>query len=361
MHEEEKKYANALNYVPEFGPKTLEKIRVTFGSFKKAWEAEIREYLRIPNLDKKSLISLDRIKKEINPDKELNNLEKEGVSILLSEELPTSLKNTPSAPEILYIRGSLPPETYNFLGVVGTRRYSAYGKEATTGIVENLAGHNFVIVSGLAKGIDSFSHETAIKNKIKTIAVLGSGLSPKVLFPKENKRLADRIVSEGGAVVSEYPYEMKANINSFPQRNRIIAGLSKAVWVVEAKEKSGSLITANYALDYDRDVLALPGSIFLENSKGTNGLIKQGAATITSAIDILNIFGIESENCISEKILDLSEMENNLLKEITEPIQKDELIRKTGLSAGEVIPVLTLLELKGAIKDMGGEIIKIAK
>lgn len=360
MHEEEKKFANALNHVPEFGPKTLKKIRETFGHFENAWNSEVREYLKIPNLDKKSLINLDRIKQEIDPDKELNALKKEGVSVFLTEELPESLKNTPAAPEILYIKGTFPPENLNYLGVVGTRRYTSYGKEATMNIIESLAGYNFVIVSGLAKGIDSFSHESALKNKIKTVAVLGSGLSQKVLFPKENKRLAEKIVEEGGAVISEYPFEMKANVNSFPQRNRIIAGLSKAVWVVEAKEKSGSLITANYALDYNRDVLALPGSIFVENSKGTNSLIKEGATPITSAVDILNIFGIESKNSIAEA-LDLSETESNVLREITEPMQKDELIRKTGLPANEIIPVLTMLELKGAVKEMGGEIIKIAK
>lgn len=226
-------------------------------------------------------------------------------------------------------------------------------------IINDLAGRNFVIVSGLAKGIDSFSHEAALKNKMKTVAVLGSGLSPKVLYPKENKKLADKIISEGGAVISEYPYEMKANINTFPQRNRIIAGLSRAVWIVEAREKSGALITARYALDFNREVLALPGSIFSENAKGTNKLIKEGAAAITASIDILNIFGVESNDSIPRSYSEFSDLEKKILEGISEPILKDDLMRKLGLSPSEIIPTLSLLEIKGAIKDSGGEIFKV--
>ena len=355
---EEKIFANALNQVPEFGPKSLARAREYFGGFEKAWRAEVREFLKIPQLDKKALLNLEKTKGETDPEKEFENLKKEDITILLSDELPQLLKETPAPPEVLYVKGSLSEENLNFLGVVGTRRYSTYGKEATLNIIEELKGYDFVIVSGLAKGIDSFSHEAALKNKIKTVAVLGSGLSPKVLFPKENKRLAEKICAAGGAVISEYPYHMKASVNTFPQRNRIIAGLSKAVWVVEAKEKSGALITARYALEYNRDLLALPGSVFAENSKGPNGLIKDGAIPITTAFDILNVFGIESENSLVSDT-ELSDIERKILDEITEPILKDELVRKLGLGASEIIPTLTLLEMKGVIKDAGGEIFKV--
>ena len=341
MHANDKIFANVLNYVPEFGPKTLAKIRHHFGSYKNAWEAEVREFLKVPQLEKKALFSLEKIKKEKDPEKEFKNLE------------------TPAPPEVLYVKGSLPEEDSHFLGVVGTRRYSTYGKEACISIISELAGRNFVIVSGLAKGIDSFSHEVALKNKLKTIAVLGSGLSSKVLFPKENLRLADKIVSDGGAVISEYPYEMKANINTFPQRNRIIAGLSKAVWIVEAREKSGALITARYALDFNREVMALPGSIFLENAKGTNKLIKEGAAPITSSIDILNIFGVESDDSVPKSYEHLSDLEKKILDGASEPILKDDLMRKLGLSPSELIPAISLLEIKGIIKDSGGEIFRV--
>lgn len=359
MHSEEKIFANVLNHVPEFGPKTLARIRNHFGSFKNAWEAEAREFLKIPQLEKKALFSLEKIKEEKDPEKEFKSLEKEGVSILLHDELPMMLQETPAPPEVLYVRGEIPEKDSNFLGVVGTRRYSTYGKEACSRIVGDLAGRNFVIVSGLAKGIDSFSHEAALRNKIKTIAVLGSGLSPRALFPKENHKLAEKIAANGGAIMSEYPYEMKANINTFPQRNRIIAGLSRAVWVVEAREKSGALITARYALDFNREVLALPGSIFLENAKGTNKLIKEGAATVTSSIDILTIFGIESNDSIPISYEGFSDIEKKILDGVSEPILKDDLIRKLGLSPSEIIPTLSLLEIKGAIKDSGGEIFRV--
>jgi len=359
MHSEDKLFANVLNHVPEFGPKTLAKIRNHFGSYKNAWEAEVREFLKVPQLEKKALFSLEKIKKEKDPEKEFRNLEREGVALLLQGELPAMLKETPAPPEVLYVKGILPEEDSHHLGVVGTRRYSTYGKEACVGILSELSGRNFVIVSGLAKGIDSFSHETALKNKMKTIAVLGSGLSPKALFPKENLRLADKIASGGGAVISEYPYEMKANINTFPQRNRIIAGLSRAVWIVEAKEKSGALITARYALDFNREVMALPGSIFLENAKGTNKLIKEGATPITSSVDILNVFGVESGDSLPQSYVEFSDMEKKILDGVAEPILKDDLMRKLGLTPSELIPVLSLLEIKGAIKDSGGEIFKV--
>src|SRR3989338_5992563 len=356
---EEKIFANALNHVPEFGPKTLGRVRAHFGSFKKAWQSQISRYSEIPKIEKKSFASLEKIKKELNPESEFSKLEKEGVHVLLRDELPLTLRETPAPPEVLYVKGALPEENLNYLGVVGTRRYSTYGREACINILEDLRGKNFVIVSGLAKGIDSFSHESALKHNMKTIAVLGSGLSPSVLFPKENKRLAEKIADGGGAVISEYPYEMKANVNTFPQRNRIIAGLSKAVWVVEAKERSGALITTKYALDYNREVLALPGSVFQENSKGTNKLIKEGAAPITSSIDILNIFGVESNNSIPKSYDEFSDMEKKILDGVAEPILKDDLMRKLGLTPSELIPVLSLLEIKGAIKDSGGEIFKV--
>src|SRR3989344_759579 len=356
---EEKIFANALNHVPEFGPKTLGRVRAHFGSFKKAWQSQISRYSEIPQIEKKSFASLEKIKKELNPESEFSKLEKEGVKVLLRDELPLTLRETPAPPEVLYVKGALPEENLNYLGVVGTRRYSTYGREACINILEDFRGKNFVILSGLAKGIDSFSHESALKHNMKTIAVLGSGLSPSVLFPKENKRLAEKIADGGGAVISEYPYEMKANVNTAPQRNRIIAGLSKAVWVVEAKERSGALITTKYALDYNREVLALPGSVFQENSKGPNGLIKQGATPVTSAVDILHIFGIESENSLPAEPQDLSDDEKKILDAIKEPILKEELIQRLGLSASKIIPTLTLLEMKGVIRDSGGEIFRI--
>ncbi len=165
-------------------------------------------------------------------------------------------------------------KTWFTLGVVGTRKCSNYGKQACEKIVAELAGYNFVIVSGLALGIDAISHKTALANNMKTIGVLGCGLKSEVFYPKTNYRLSQEIVEKGGCVISEFPYAMNPLRWTFLQRNRIIAGLSRGTFVVEAPEKSGALITANFATDYNRDVFALPGSIFSENSAGTNNLDK---------------------------------------------------------------------------------------
>jgi len=218
-----------------------------------------------------------------------------------------------------------------------------------------LAEYKIVIVSGLAIGIDAISHKTAISNNMKTIAVLGSGLSDEVLYPRQNLRLSREIVEKDGCVISEYPYAMKAGLHTFPQRNRIVAGLSKGTFVIEAPEKSGALITANFAVDYNRDVFALPGSIFSENSKGTNNLIKTGAAPITSSEDILRLLGFEIETAEKEKIA-LSPLEEKIISALTEPMPRDELIRKTGLTAKEINPTLSILEIRGIIKESGGEI-----
>lgn len=349
--EKEKIYANAFNQAPDLGPVRLKKIREYFGSFENAWKAPISEIKNAINLKE-----LEDFRGKIDPEKEFNILEKAGVKILLPKDFPALLKETPFPPEILYIKGNLPDENLIHLGVVGTRRCSAYGKEACEKIISDLAD-KMVIVSGLAIGIDAISHKTAILNSAKTIAVLGSGLKDEVFYPRQNLHLSQEIVEHGGCVISEYPYNMKAALYTFPQRNRIVAGLSRGVLVVEAPEKSGALITANFALDYNRDVFALVGSIFSENSRGTNNLIKSGAIPVTSSDDILKEFGISVEETKKEIIL--SPLEEKIVSALSEPMPRDELIRKLGLPAREINPVLGILEIRGLVKDSGGEIFRM--
>ncbi len=348
--EKEKIYANAFNQAQEIGPIRLKKIREYYGSFENAWKTPIGEIKNVINLKE-----LEDFHKKIDPDAEFSVLEKEKVKIILKNEFPRLLKETPFPPELLYIKGDLPDENLIHLSVVGTRRCSTYGKEACEKIVSELAEYKIVIVSGLAIGVDAISHKTAISNNMKTVAVLGSGLSDEVLYPRQNLRLSQEIVEKGGCVISEYPYAMKAALHTFPQRNRIVAGLSRGVFVVEAPEKSGALITANFAVDYNRDVLALPGSIFSENSKGTNNLIKSGAVPITSSEDILRQLGFEIETAEKEKPA-LSPIEEKIISALIEPMTRDELIRKTGLIAKEINPALSFLEIRGIIKEAGGEI-----
>lgn len=282
--------------------------------------------------------------------------------ILKPADFPEALAEIPSPPKELYLIGQLPdPEKFIYLAVVGTRKFSTYGKEACEKIIGGLRGYNFAIVSGLALGIDSIAHQSAIKNNLPTIAVPGSGLDDKVLHPHSNLKLAKQIVELGGCLLSEFPPDYPAGLHTFPQRNRIIAGLGRGVLVVEAPEKSGALITANFALDFNREVFAVPGSIFNENSKGTNKLIKSGATPVSSVNDILDSFDIaepEGNMKIDFKNETLSPIEEKIISALSEPIQKDDLIRKLGLPATKINPALSMMQLNGIIKESNGEIYK---
>lgn len=279
--------------------------------------------------------------------------------VLKPNQFPTLLKEIPSPPKELYLIGELPLENYIYLAVVGTRKFSNYGKEACERIVNGLRGYNFVIVSGLALGIDSIAHRSALDSNLLTIAIPGSGLDSSVLHPHSNKRLAQEIVESGGCLLSEFPPTMPAGLHTFPQRNRIIAGLCRGVLIIEAPEKSGALITANFALEFNREVFAVPGSIFNEKSKGTNRLIKSGALPVSSAEDILDAFDIVHGGENYKFNFKLSPIEEKILSELTEPISRDELIRRVGLSAIEINSTLTMMQLNGLIKEVSGEIYRI--
>ncbi|MBU3925546.1 DNA-processing protein DprA [Patescibacteria group bacterium] len=275
---------------------------------------------------------------------------------LETSKFPSLLKEIPIPPKELYIIGEFPPEDKIYLAVVGSRKFTTYGKEVCERIIYGLKGFNFVIVSGLALGIDSIAHRVAITNNLPTIAIPGSGLDEKVLHPYSHKKLADQIVEAGGCLISEFEPEMPAGLHTFPIRNRIIAGISHGVLVIEAAERSGTLITANFALEFNRDVFAVPGSIFNENSKGTNKLIKMGAAPIISAEDILDAYNIVHSGENLKINFPVSPLEQKILETLIEPINRDDLIRKLGLPATEINSTLSLMLLNGLIKESGGEI-----
>ncbi len=272
---------------------------------------------------------------------------------------PDILREIPHPPKSLNIWSSSDtlPETPHYLSIVGTRKCSAYGEEILRKIIAGLAPHGFTIVSGLAIGIDTVAHQASLENNMPTVAVIGSGLSPEALYPARNKSLAEDIVARGGAIVSEYSYEMKAAQWSFPQRNRIISGLSPATLVVEAPEKSGSLVTARFALDQNRDVLAVPGSPFAPNSKGTNKLIKEGAALVESAEDILKAYNIniESQENSIERDLILSPEEKRILDLLVDPMDIDSLIRQSKIPTQTAQSIIGLMEIRGIIKKAGQE------
>lgn len=271
---------------------------------------------------------------------------------------PARLREISMPPQQISVWGTL-PQKGNFLGIVGTRRCTAYGEETVRKIIAGLAPYNFIIVSGLAVGIDTIAHKAALENNMPTIAVLGSGLSQNVLYPRQNFRLAEEIASRGGAVISEHEHETMATTWSFPQRNRIISGLSSAVLVVEAPEKSGALNTAKFALDQNRDVCAVPGSVFAPNSAGSNRLIKQGANLIESANDILRLYNIEAEGTQNATLFDdISPEEKSILSIMTEPMDIDMLIRKSKIPASNAHAIIGLMEIRGIIKRIGSEYVK---
>ncbi len=277
---------------------------------------------------------------------------------LSPEEFPPQLLEIPEPPEKLFIAGALPsPETI-FLAVVGSRKYTNYGKDVCEKIIEGLVGQPIVIVSGLALGIDSIAHRAAMRAGLATVAVPGSGLHPSVIHPRTHATLAEEIVEKGGALLSEFEPKLQAALWTFPQRNRIMAGLSRAVLIIEAEERSGTLITARLATEYNRDVYVIPNGIFSPGSRGSNKLLKQGAYPITSADDILNLFGLAKEAAaISEQtIAELSEEEQKIFALLSEPLPRDELLRASGFDISLGNTLLSVMEIKGLIVERGGEI-----
>jgi len=273
------------------------------------------------------------------------------------DEFPPQLLEIPQPPKKLFVAGELPSGEFSLLSVVGSRKCTSYGTDACEKIIEGLAGFPIAIVSGLAMGIDAIAHKTALRVRLPTVAVPGSGLSPSVLYPRMNARLAEEIVESGGALLSEFEPDFRATTWSFPQRNRIMAGLSRAVLIIEAEEKSGTLITARLATEYNRDVYVVPNGIFSPGSRGSNKLMKQGAFPVTSADDILELLGFkkETELGVQKIIFDLSEEEKMIFELLAESLPRDELIRASGFNISDAGTLLSVMEIKGLIIERGGE------
>lgn len=349
---EEKIYANALNQSPQLDFAGLRKIRENFDSFKKAWTMGLPELRRKTGKEK-----LNEFREQINPEKEYEKLAEENIKILLENELPKRLREIPQPPQILYIKGKLPEENQITLAVVGTRKCTDYGRECCERIINGLKNSDIAIISGMALGIDSVAHNSAIKNNLKTTAVLGGGLHKSVLYPKSNVPLAEKIIMEGGCIMSEYPLKMRVDRYTFPQRNRIVAGLSMATLIIEAPLKSGAMITAFMAVDYNRDLMSVPASIFSSNHEGTNTLIKMGAVPITSPRDILEFFGLEEKTSPQKAVLGAEE--EKVILALNEPLDKDGLIRKINLPASHINSLLIKMEMRGLIKESGGMIYRM--
>lgn len=275
-------------------------------------------------------------------------------------KLPKLLQEIPDAPKHLYVRGTLPTDdSLRYLAVVGSRKYTPYGKLVCEKIITELAGYPIVIVSGLALGIDAIAHETALRNNLITIAVPGSGLDDSVLYPASHRGLAMRILQSGGALLSELEPMTKAAPWTFPQRNRIMAGISHAVLVIEAENKSGTRITARLATEYNREVFSIPGSIFSSASEGCNALIREGATPITSARDILNEFHlIDPQQPTQQQFIALEPEEQAIIDLLSYPQSRNALAQETGVPIIQMNILLSSMEIKGLIREHMGKIYK---
>jgi DNA processing protein len=280
------------------------------------------------------------------------------LKVLEKRNIPSDLLEIPQPPKKLYMCGKLPPEGTICLAVVGSRKATTYGKDVVKKLISGLKGYPIAIVSGLATGIDALSHEVALDNGLFAIAFPGSGISETALSYNPNIKLIKNIINSGGCLLSEFEPDTKAAYYTFPMRNRLVAGISKASLIIEAQEKSGTLITARMALDYNREVLAVPGPISSEFSKGTNRLIRQGATPITCSDDILEALGFKIDNESKQKSLfeDALPEEKKVLKILQESLPRDELIRAMKVSTAEANSTLTVMEIKGLIKEELGEI-----
>lgn len=283
------------------------------------------------------------------------------ISILNKEDFPPLLREIPDPPEKLYVRGKLPSTELKWLAVVGSRAMTSYGRQACEHLISGLHGYPVVIVSGLAFGVDAAAHKAALGAGLPTVAVPGSGLDWSVLYPRANVSLAREIISSGGgsassgkiggALLSEYEPELKAADYTFPQRNRIMTGLCHATLVVEAKERSGSLITARLTAEYNRELLVVPGSIFSAESRGTHQFLKLGATPVTEPEDILRALGIKTEEKSKVARADLSEGEALVLRIIANPCPRDELMQALELPISEANILLSTMEIKGLIVE----------
>lgn len=347
------KFLHAISILASGKIGALHKIENKFkGNWQKAWASDLRKFLPVD-------LNYDMAKKSVNPDKEFEKLAKHEIGLITihDKEYPKTLKHITDPPFLLYVRGNKTVLKGKCFAVVGTRSVTEYGKRATPAIVQDLVRGGLTIVSGLAVGIDTLAHRSALEEGGKSIAVLGCGLDDRTIFPSQNLFLARKIIETGGAVIGEYSIGIHGTKFSFPQRNRIISGLSRGVLVVEADIKSGSLITANCALDQNRDVFAVPGSIFSKTSRGTNSVIQKGAKLVASGQDILDDYEIylNKNNVI---VRGDNEIENKILSILTnEPLTVDDIIRRTGMSVSEINATLMIMELKKKIKNLNGRFI----
>ncbi|GAC1642576.1 MAG: DNA-processing protein DprA [Chloroflexota bacterium] len=349
------RYLVGLSLLPGIGPARFQKILQHFGEPERAWRAPEKDLARL-GVESKFLPQIAEKRRSLSLDREMERIRRLEVSVLTMNDAgyPQQLAEVFNAPPILYVKGEITRVDDQSLGVVGTRSPSVYGKEVATRIVPELVRNGLTVVSGLARGIDSIAHNAALDAGGRTIAVLGCGID--VVYPPENRNLYGRIARQG-AVITEYPLGTKPDAYNFPARNRIISGISLGTLVVEAQAGPGALITADYALEQNREVFAFPGRSTDRGSAGCNKLIRDGRAKlVTSTEDILEELDltVAVQQLEIKAVIPANDDEGRLLALLShEPVHIDDLCRQSSMAAPTVTGTMLMLELKGVVRQVG--------
>ncbi len=349
-------YFNAFNQISQIGSVRFRKLLNFFGGLKEAWQASAPELIA-SGLEEGVVQKILETRGQIDPETEFKKLQKQNINLITfsEESYPKSLKEIPNPPGVLYILGGLEPVDELAIAVVGSRKFSPYGKQVTLDLARDLVRANLTIISGLAFGIDALAHQTAIEFSGRTIGVLACGVD--AIYPAQHRVLAQKILEGRGAILSELPLGTPPLKHHFPHRNRIISGLALGTVVIEAGLDSGALITARHALEQNRQVFAVPGSIYNEASAGPNNLLKMGAKLVASVNDILeelNLGSLQAQVATSQ-ILGDNEEEQKILNVLTrQPLHFDQITKAINLPASTVAAALTIMEMKGKVRNLGG-------
>lgn len=352
---DEKKYWIGFNLVRGIGSVRFQQIRTFFGDLSTAWQAP-PEAFQQAGLPERARVNFLKLRQEIDLDQVLDSILEKNVTVLtlLDYDYPDLLREIDQAPPVIYLKGALTPTDAFSVAVVGTRKVSEYGQQVTRDTCTYLAARGLTIVSGLARGVDALAHQHALKAGGRTIAVLGSGVD--VIYPPEHRKIASAII-ENGALISDYPLGTQPEGVNFPPRNRIISGLSLATVVIEAGDRSGALITADFALEQGREVFAVPGNVLSPVSRGTNRLIQNGAYAMISPQDIFDVLNLDQIDAKKDarQLLPTDDIEARILQVIDyQPKHIDEICNETDLAIEKVSAALTLMELKGMLQHVGG-------
>ncbi len=343
----------AWSLIPGVGSVRFRHLLEHFGSAHEAWRASPRD-LEAAGLPRALVETVEERRARWRPEALLERWQAQGIRVVTWEDpdYPPRLRHIAQSPPVLYMKGRWLPEDDWAVAVVGTRKATAYGRRVTEDLVAFLVEHKVTVVSGLARGIDGHAHRAALEAGGRTLAVLGSGVD--IVYPPEHRDLARRIEAQG-ALLSDYPPGTPPEAAHFPARNRLISGLSLAVVVVEAGEKSGALITAAFAADQGREVFAVPGSIYAAQSQGTLKLIQQGAHLLRRPEDLAQVLELHllPQRRQARLTLPQDPMERLLWEHLQEPLHIDDLCARTGLPSAQVSALLVLMELKGWVRQVG--------